>query len=76
MRSGASEKDRTVHGLVDCWLRMDHGKRIYVKGVAHYWCFSRPRPGIEDDVVVRNVFVAGFADSPAINYRSQLLNSL
>jgi len=33
MRSDASEKDRTAHGLVDCWLPMDRKKRIYVKGV-------------------------------------------
>jgi NAD(P)-dependent dehydrogenase (short-subunit alcohol dehydrogenase family) len=37
-------KDRAVHGLIRCQLPMDRGKRIYVKGVAHYRCFSRPRP--------------------------------
>jgi len=44
MRSDAPEKDRAVHGLIRCQLPMDRGKRIYVKGVAHYRCFSRPRP--------------------------------
>jgi hypothetical protein len=44
MRSNASEKIARFRGLTDCWLPVDRKKRIYVKSVADYRCFSRAWP--------------------------------